>query len=457
MAAQPASAIDSGKAETPFPARRYGWYVVGVLTLAYVFSFIDRQIFSLLVAPLRRDLGISDTQVSLLMGFSFALFYTFFGIPLGRLADTRSRRTIIAWGLLFWSAFTAMCAFARNFAQMLLYRVGVGVGEAALSPSAYSLITDYFPKDKLATAIGVYSMGIYVGSGLSYLLGGIVIRLASARDAWTLPIFGAIRPWQMIFLAVGLPGVLIVPLIYTIREPIRRGLTRHTSSIAPAQAFRYIFQNRTTFTCHNLGFGLLALASYASAAWVPEYFRRHFHWDIPHTGMIYGPMVMVFGSLGVAGAGWVADRLRSRDIIHANMLVGMWIALIGLPTALLLYLAPSANSAVLWLVPGCILAAAPFGIAPAAIQQMMPNAMRGQASALYLFIINMIGMGLGPTAVAVCTQYLFRRDDAVNLSLLLVHLVSMTLAAALLGGGMKPFCRSIERLHQWNANEQRAN
>jgi len=339
---------------------------------------------------------------------------------------------------------------------MLLYRTGVGVGEAALSPSAYSLITDYFPKDKLATAIGVYSMGIYIGSGLSFLLGGIVIRLASAREAWMLPIFGAIRPWQVIFLAVGLPGMLIVPIMYTIREPIRRGLTRHSSSIAPAQALRYILDNKTTFTCHNLGFGLLALTSYASAAWVPEFFRRHYHWDIPHTALVYGPMVMVFGSLGVAGAGWVADRIRSRDIVHANMLVGMWIALIGIPTGLLMYLAPSANWAVIGLVPGCILAAAPFGIAPAAIQQMMPNAMRGQASALYLFIINMIGMGLGPTAVAVCTQYLFRRDDALNLSLLLVHITAVILAAALLGSGMKPFCRSIERLHRWNTDEQLA-
>jgi MFS family permease len=456
MPAQPAPAATSKQSEAPFPARRYAWYVVAVLTLAYIFSFIDRQIFSLLVAPLRRDLGISDTQVSLLMGFTFAVFYTFFGIPLGRLADTRSRRTIIAFGLLFWSVFTAMCGLAKNFAQMLLYRVGVGVGEASLSPSAYSLITDYFPKDKLATAIGVYSMGIYIGSGLSYLLGGIVVRLASAREAWMLPLVGAIRPWQVIFLAVGIPGILIVPVMYTIREPIRRGITRHTSSIAPARAFRYILENKTTFTCHNLGFGLLALASYASGAWVPEFFRRVYHWDIPHTAMVYGPMVMVFGSLGAAGAGWVADRVRSRDIVHANMLVGMWIALAGIPVGLLLFLAPSANLATIWLAPSCILAGAPFGIAPAAIQQMMPNAMRGQASALYLFIINMIGLGLGPTAVAVTTQYVFKRDDAVNYSLLLVQLVTMVLASALLGGGMKPFCRSIERLHEWNANEQRA-
>ena len=155
---------------------RYAWYVVGVLTLLYAFSFIDRQIFSLLVSPLRRDLHIGDAKMSLLIGFSFALFYTFFGIPLGRLADIYSRRLIIAAGLVLWSGFTASCGLAQSFEIMLLLRMGVGVGEAALSPAAYSLITDYFPRERLATALSVYSMGIYIGSGLAFILGGLVVK-----------------------------------------------------------------------------------------------------------------------------------------------------------------------------------------------------------------------------------------------------------------------------------------
>jgi MFS family permease len=428
--------------------------VVGVLTLVYVFSFIDRQILSLLVRPLRRDLQITDTEVSVLMGFSFAVFYTFCGIPLGRLADTRSRRSIVAAGLVFWSAFTGLCGLARNFAQMLLFRVGVGVGEAALSPSAYSLITDYFPKEKLGTAISVYSMGIYIGAGMSYLLGGIVVRFASAQEAWILPLVGAVRPWQVIFLAVGLPGILVAPLVYSIREPLRRGIVRQASLVPAAHAFAYMLENKRTLLCHTFGFGLLSLTSYASGAWVPEFFRRNYHWDIPHTGIVYGSLVIIFGSIGIVGAGKIADLLRARGIPQANMLVGMLVALIAIPVSCLLYLAPSAGWATLWLAPGCLLAAAPFGIAAAAIQQMMPNPMRGQASAVYLFIINMIGLGLGPTAVAVCMQYLFRRDDAVNYSLLVVHLAALTFAAILLGGGLKPFLRSLERLNRWTADQQ---
>jgi len=451
--AQSAPAPIPPRSDAPYPSTGYSWYVVGVLTLVYVFSFIDRQIMSLLVRPLRRDLGIGDTEVSILMGFGFAVFYTFCGIPLGRLADTRSRRSIIAAGLVAWSFFTAMCGLARNFAQMLAWRIGVGVGEASLSPSAYSLITDYFPKERLATAISVYSMGIYIGAGMSYLLGGIIVRLASVKEEYRLPIVGSVRPWQVIFLAVGLPGLIVAMLLYTVREPIRRGLVMHGSQIPFSQVFRYMMQNKTTFLCHNIGFGLLSLSSYASGAWVPEYFRRNHHWDIPTTGLVYGSLVITFGSLGIVGAGRLADYLRARGVPNANMKVGLWIALFSVPVNLLLFSAPTGNWAVVWLVPGCVIAAAPFGIAPAAIQQMMPNPMRGQASAVYLFILNMIGLGLGPTAVAMCTQYVFKYDDAVNHSLLIVTVTACTLGAVLLWAGLKPFLTSLDRLRQWSASQ----
>src|SRR5580704_13396013 len=453
MATQPARFPAVSKNEAPYPSPRYAWYVVGVLTLMYVFSFIDRQIFSLIVAPLRRDLHTSDTQVSLLQGFSFALFYTFCGIPLGRMADKYSRRGIIAVGLVAWSAFTSMCGLAKSFGQMLFWRMGVGVGEAALSPAAYSIITDDFPKEKLATAISVYSMGIYIGSGLSFLLGGIVVRFASAKELWILPIVGGVRPWQVIFLAVGLPGLVATLLLFTVKEPLRRGVTALSSATA-AESFAYIFKNKGTFLCHNIGFGLLSLVSYASAAWTPEFFRRVYHWDIPKIGLIYGSMVAVFGVLGIVGAGRIADAVRARGTLQANMLVGVFIALAWIPVHFLLFLAPNVTWAVVWLAPACVFAAAPFGIAPAAIQQMMPPAMRGQASAVYLFILNLIGLGIGPSAVAICTQYLFRRDAAVNYSLLLVSVTACLLSALLLASGLKPFLKSLDGLRNWTAEER---
>ena len=427
---------------------RYAWYVVGVLTLLYAFSFIDRQIFSLLVGPLRRDLHIGDAKMSLLIGFSFALFYTFFGIPLGRLADIYSRRLIIAAGLVLWSGFTASCGLAQTFEMMLLLRMGVGVGEAALSPAAYSLITDYFPRDRLATAVSVYSMGIYVGSGMAFLLGGLVVAYASKQALWRVPLLGAVHPWQIIFFLVGLPGIAVAPLLFTVKEPaVHRGASRGSSrrsTVPMRQVFSYIFENRRTFLFHNIGFGLLALSSYASAAWVPEFYRRHFHWTIGSVGVIYGSCVAVFGCIGIVSAGRFADYLRKRGRGNATLFVGMLIGLVWLPVNCLLYLAPSATWATIWLIPGCALAAAPFGIAPAAIQQMMPATMRGQASAVYLFSINLIGLGIGPTAVGALTQYAFRSDEAVRYSLVIVTSVACALAAAVLYGALKPFVASLE-------------
>ena len=428
----------------------YSWYVVAVLTFVYIFSFIDRQILTMLVRPIRRDLGISDTQMSLLMGFSFALFYTLFGMILGRIADTRSRRGMIAIGLAAWSAFTAACGLARNFTQLFVLRMGVGVGEASLSPAAYSLIAEYMPRERLATAISFYSMGIYVGTGLSYLLGGVVIGVASKQELWTLPLVGSTRPWQIIFFAVGLPGLLASLLLFTVREPARK-LIRGVAEVPLGEVFAYLRGNASTFVFHSMGFGFASLASYASGAWIPEFLRRLHHWEPAKIGLIQGIIVAIFGSLGILASGRLADWIRAQGTREANMKLGMWLALIWIPFQFLLLFAPNDTWIIIWLVPNAILAAAPFGISAAAIQQMMPPPMRGQASALYLCILNLIGLGGGPTAVAMVNQYVFGRDDALNYSLLIVNVAALALGAILLRLGLKPFLRSLDRLREWTA------
>jgi len=428
------------------PSLRHAWYVVGVLMLVYVFSFVDRQVFSLLVDPLRRDLDISDTQVSLLMGLSFALFYTCFGIPIGRLADTYSRRGIIAIGLLLWSLLTAACGLAGSYSQMLFLRMGVGVGEAALSPAAYSLITDLFPREKLASAISLYSMGIYIGMGLAYLLGGLVVGYAATHAAWDLPLVGPIRPWQLIFFFIGLPGLALLPLLATVREP-----PRQRKSAAPMrEVLSYVFANRRTVLLHNVGFGFMSLSAYATFAWVPEFYRRAFQWDIRTTGLVYGVIVLVFGSLGITGAGRLVDRIYARGRENAALFVAVVIAILWIPFNVLLFLSPSATWATLWLVPATLLGAAPFGIAPTAIQQIMPPTMRGQASAVYLFVLALIGLGIGPTAVAIVTQFVFGRDDALGYSLAIVTSSACAVSALLLSQALEPFLRSLERLRVWS-------
>ncbi|HEV1994433.1 MAG TPA: MFS transporter [Candidatus Acidoferrum sp.] len=450
-----ASAGPAGKESYPRPA--YAWYAVGVLTIAYMFSFIDRQILNLLVGPIRRDLGISDTKMSLLMGFSFAVFYSFFGIPLGRLADSKSRRTIIAAGMALWSLLTAGCGLAKTFAHFLLLRMGVGVGEAALSPSAYSLISDYFPKEKRATAISVYSMAFYIGSGIAFLLGGLVVGFASAKSSWSLPVVGSVRPWQLIFFIVGLPGAVLALLLYTVKEPTRKGARvtkaadgRATVAQVPLRdVIAYMRENGATFLCHNVGFALLAFSSFGSSAWIPTFFIRRYGWTGSHVGVVYGTILCIFGTLGIVAGGRVADWLAQRGYQDASMRVGVIAALAWAPTGILFPLMPSGNLAASLLVPTVFLMGLPVGVAAAAIQEMMPNAMRAQASAFYLFVINLIGLGLGPTAVAMTTDFVFHNDKAIHYSLVVVGILAHLGAATLLWIGLKPFLRSLERSRDW--------
>ena len=444
--------------EEAYPPSGYAWYVVGVLTLVYIFSFIDRQILNLLVRPIRRDLGITDFQMSLLMGFAFAVFYTFFGIPLGRLADSRSRRTLIAAGFAIWSFMTASCGLAKNFAQLLLARMGVGIGEAALSPAAYSIITDYFPPKRRATALSVYSMGIYIGSGIAFIVGGVVAGLASAQETWNVPLIGATRPWQVVFFIVGLPGVLLALLMYTVREPIRRGIKTLPSAGSKArvaqvpmrEVIAYLKTNWITFVCHNVGFALLSFSSYGSSAWIPTFFVRNHGWSEAKAGQVYGWIVAIASTLGVVAGGRLADWMAERGRRDATMRVGLIVAVAWFPFGLLYPLVPDANWAAALIVPAAFLASAPFGVAPAAIQQMMPNAMRGQASAIYLFVVNLIGLGVGPSAVAAATDFIFEDDQAVRYSLLSVATFAHVVSALLLWAGIKPFLASLDRLKQWN-------
>jgi len=434
-----------------YPSSTRAWVTVAILMVAYVLSFVDRQILNLLVEPIRRDLAINDTQMSLLMGLSFALFYTVCGIPLGRVADTRSRRGLIAIGVLFWSAATAACGMAKMYWQFLLCRIGVGVGEAALSPAAYSLIADSFPAERRATAISVYSMGVYLGSGLAFLVGGLVIQFASAQGDVTLPVLGEVRPWQLIFLILGVAGVLFTLLMLAVKEPARRGVGAGVA-VPLSEVGRYIRANRRTVLLHNFGFAGLAFAGYGSAAWVPTFYIRTYGWDAGQVGIVYGSIVAVFGCLGIVFGGRLADWMAKRGRSDANMRVGLYAALGALPMVVLFPLMDTAFWASVLMAPTVFCLSMPFGVAPAAIQEIMPNSMRGQASAIYLFVITLIGLGVGPTAVALVTDFVFADDAALRYSLLIVTTLAVLMSIILLAKSLKPYRESVTRLEQWAAN-----
>jgi MFS family permease len=448
-------------ADPPYPPVAYSWYVVGLLMVVYVFSFMDRQILALLVTPIKRDLNLTDTQMSYLMGLSFAVFYTFFGIPLGRLADTMSRRGLIAAGLFFWSLMTTGCGFAQRFWQLALMRMGVGIGEATLSPSAYSLISDSFPRHLLGRAISIYGAGIYIGSGLAYLLGGVVVRWLGQQPTVGLPLVGDVRSWQVVFFVLGIPGMLLTLALLTVKEPARRGARRTSAGgrakveqVPLGQVVGYMKQSWATFFCHNMGYALLSLSSYGTTAWIAEFIKRTYPgWTQADAGIAYGILVIVFGTAGIVFGGWLADRMGASGVEASKMWVGALASALWFVTGLFYTLAPSAELALTLLAPAVFFAAMPMGIAAAAIQEMMPNTMRGQASAIYLFVVNLIGLGIGPSAVAWVTDYWFGDENMLRYSLLIVNVTAHVAATALLVAGVRHFKQSLRQLEAWNAGQ----
>lgn len=429
-----------------YPAESYAWYVVAVLVLAYTVSYIDRTILTLMVKPIRETLGISDVQISLLHGLAFAIFYTVLGVPLGWLADRANRTRIIAVGIFFWSFMTALCGLARTFGQMFLARIGVGVGEAALSPAAYSIINDYFPPQRRTLALSIYSTGVYIGSGLALIVGGTVIAMTPAMD---IPGIGHLEPWQVVFLAVGVPGILVAALMLTVKEPKRRGLLKGGVQPTIVQTLSYVKARIATYGLHFFGFSMLALLWSGSAAWIPTFLSRTFAWTPAQIGSVFGIIVGVMGTAGLCSGGAFADRLKARGYSDGNLRVGIISGLALVPLGIAAPLMPSASLALIVYTAFVFFSSLPFGAAAAALQEITPNQMRGQISALYLFFINLAGIGLGPTIVAAITQYGFGDDAALRYSLAIVAGVSAALAALVLTLCLKPYRDSVVQARDW--------
>ena len=434
-----------------FPSPRYAWYVVAVLTLANTSAFIDRQILGLLVGPIRRDLGISDTQMGVLYGLAFAVFYTLLGIPLGRAADRGSRRGIIGAGIALWSIMTVLCGVARSYDELLLARFGVAIGEAALAAPALSLIADYFRPERRATALSVYAIGIYLGAGLANLVGGALLTRFDGSTSVAWPLLGEIRAWQQVFVLVGLPGLLIAALVSTVREPVRRETGQRDDSrpFPISDVLRYVRVNGRTYACHGIGYALFALVNFATAAWLPTHLIRTYGWTAARAGITLGSLTITVGVLGVVAGGRLADALLARGRTDAKLRVGIIAALGNLACGAAYTLAPDAALSVAALVPYNFFASFAFGAATAAVQEITPNRMRAQVGALYISAVTLVGLGLGPSVVGLLTDRVFGEDSAVRFSLLAVTIVGLVGAAGILAAGLAPYRRSVAYRAAW--------
>ena len=442
-------------AEQTYPKPAYAWYVVVILFLAFVVSYIDRQIISLLVEPIKADLGISDTQIGLLQGFAFTVFYTFAGIPLGRLADKKNRKVIIAVGMFLWSIMTAMCGLARSFTTLFIARIGVGVGEASLSPAANSLISDYFPKDKRGKPVALYFMGVYVGVGLSFILGGLVVGMVSnAGDSIVLPLLGELSAWQMTFLVVSLPGLLLVAIMATIKEPFRHGMiTRDGKEVESGLgATRDFFMKHfKAYAIMFLGFGLAGAMAIGFFAWTTPLFNRIHGWETAQIGLTFGSIIMVMGTLGIILGGAVADKLLQKGQQHAYLKVAIWAVMGATVFAGSAAMVPNPYLAFALLCPAVACFGMPVALAPAAVNYITPNQFRGQAIAIYIFVVGMINNVIGPISVGVLNDYLFKDPMAINLSMLTIAIVFGTISSLILAWSIKHYKHSAAEIQ---ANEE---
>lgn len=416
----------------------YAWWVVIVLMLGLTLSLMDRLIIALMIGPIKHDLRLSDTQISLLQGLAFTLLYVTAGVPLGRLADRWSRRALASISVVTWSIMTVVCGQAGSFGQLFAARLGVGVGEAGLSPAAVSLISDYFPKHRRARPLAFLSIGSTAGAGLAMMFGGEMVHALGAARTLDLPLVGLVKGWQAVFILLGTFGALFGALFFTVREPSRRELGANQRA-SLAGVVRFLWQRRRFFAAQFLGPSLAVLTLIACHSWFPTFFIRRFGWNSATTGLVYGGCIGLAGITGILLAGWTAERMSAKSSSDATLRVAMLAAFGAIVPMAAAPLMPTPWLVVMMLFVGVTLLVIPSSLAPAVLQSVCPNEIRGQVFAIYLLIMSTFGYALGPLSVALITDRLLHDETRLHISLALVALVCVPLSALCLAQARRAY------------------
>ncbi|HEX7417440.1 MAG TPA: MFS transporter, partial [Steroidobacteraceae bacterium] len=321
-----AELVATAAPQDPWPSPRIAGYALFVFAIVLMFNFLDRGILNLLVTPIKRDLGLSDVQMSLLMGFAFSLFYVLLGLPIARLVDSRSRRLIMGTGIAIWSGMTALCGLAGNFSQLFIARVGVGVGEACNGPATYSMLSDLFPREKLPRAISFLNFGFVAGTGLALVIGGLVIKLLARVPEVHLPLIGTLHSWQLVFIVVGLPGLLVAALMATMPEPKRRGVLAlvqggravPVKSLPVKQVVGFLVKNGPAYAPMFMGLACSSVLNFGIQAWAPTLFARAYGWSASQAGLTLGILVIVTAPIGLLAGSALAERFARQGRDDAN-------------------------------------------------------------------------------------------------------------------------------------------
>lgn len=431
----------------------YAWYVVFLLTFAYTVAFIDRQVLNLLVDPIKLDLLLSDVDISFLQGFAFMSAYIICGPLFGRWADSGHRRNILVFGVSMWSICTVLCGMADSFWELFLARAGVGAAEASLAPVAWSLIADYFTKPRLPRAMSIFLLGPSLGAGLALVAGGLVIAFA-ADLIELIPFFSNMSTWQVTFMMVGFPGLLLALLLFTVREPQRTSFSSEPSTDDRAfsipEIAQYIWQDRAFFLRVFIGMGMLAIVIYGLPTWMPSYLIRHFDANPATVGLQYGVLVLTCGALGIVlgpSFGRLLQRMGYQDSALRSAAICCAVVTVGC------VLLPFANSYALTLCIAAVITffyALPQAMVASSLQFASPNRLRGIISTLYLFMISVCGLGLAPSVIAFVTDRILGGPEHVGTSLAIVCTFSAAVACWLYVRALRPYREKLAAMEEQN-------
>jgi MFS family permease len=413
------------------------WFTVALLLLLNIVALLDRQVISLLVEPIKAELAISDFQIGLLQGFAFALLYCLCAVPIGWAVDRISRRLIIFAGVFIWGTATIACGLAGSFETLLAARIFVGLGEAALAPAAFSILSDLFPRARLALVLSIYSTGSVLGAASALAISATAAT--TLQDGLHLPLVGTRSMWQSVLIIVGLPGLILSFLIFAVPEPPRARTNPAEATFAALR--RFAKANARFLTAHMAGFALIISIAYGSLAWLPTILQRTYGLSLTQTGNL---LALIIGVSGVAGNllnGAAVDRIYSRGHKDAHLRYYLGCSIVIVCCSLLSVFPTHATLYLVALIPILVLANL-YGVAAAAIQIATPSRLRGKMSAIYLAVVNLFGMIIGPSAVAIIGEQLVG-GDRLNLALGCFAAVVSLLAIGCFAVGLKPMRQAV--------------
>ena len=458
--AMPMPSVTAGAISEPWPATGRSWYAVAIFGLTVMTLFGNQFVTGLLVGPIKMDLHLTDTQVALIIGFFAGLLNAIASLPISRIIDRFNRKVIIAIGLLIAGLSSAASGCSNTSGQLLIARLSGGLGGAGNGPATFSMLGDLFPPAKLPKALSVMNIGFSCGLALSMILGGTLIFAVQRMPVIEMPVIGALRPWQVCFLIMAVPDIILGLLVwFTLREPKRRGLgvvgrpVAASAAVAPqslplSQIFKYWWDNRAAFGPMYLGLACNCIAM-GSAFWMAEFYRRTFQWGPDKYGVLQGTVLLFLTPAFLVFGGWLAEHFARRGRDDANLRVTMFSTAAHIPFAVLFGLAGNPYLALILSVLNSCVVLIGSGPQNAAFQSIVPNRMRAQITASFLFVFT-VSAAFGTLLAGWITDYLFQDESKLRYSLVLMHLVLGPLAAYFFWKGQKPYGAAFARAREWH-------